>query len=50
MSAPYYYESVDMLVKLKVPAIKIGSGEITKANAAPTIRKTKPTVLVLLLP
>ncbi len=46
MSAPYYYESVDMLVKLKVPAIKIGSGEITNIEFLKYIGKTmKPIFL-----
>ena len=46
MSAPYYYKAVDMLVKLKVPAIKIGSGEITNLEFLKYIGKTmKPIFL-----
>ncbi|WP_268544153.1 N-acetylneuraminate synthase family protein [Candidatus Nitrosotenuis cloacae] len=46
MSAPYYYEAVDLLVKLNVPAIKIGSGEITNLEFLRYVGKTNKTILL----
>jgi sialic acid synthase SpsE len=46
MSAPYYYEAVDELVKLKVPAIKIGSGEITNLEFLKYVGKTMKPILL----
>jgi len=46
MSTPYYHDAVDLLVKLKVPAIKIGSGEITNLEFLQYVGKTmKPIFL-----
>ncbi len=46
MSTPYYYEAVDKLVKLKIPAIKIGSGEITNLEFLKYVGKTKKPILL----
>jgi sialic acid synthase SpsE len=46
MSAPYYYDAVDMLVKLKIPAIKIGSGEITNLEFLKYVGKTMKPILL----
>jgi len=46
MSSPYYYEAVDLLVKLRVPAIKIGSGEITNLEFLRYIGKTMRPILL----
>ncbi len=46
MSTPYYYEAVDELVKLKVPAIKIGSGEITNLEFLKYVGKTMKPILL----
>jgi sialic acid synthase SpsE len=46
MSAPYYYEAVDILVKLNVPAIKIGSGEITNLEFLKYVGKTNKPILL----
>jgi len=46
LSAPYYKEAVDMLVKLNTPIIKIGSGEITNWDLLRYIGKTKKPILL----
>jgi N-acetylneuraminate synthase len=46
LSTPYYYEAVDTLVKLKVPAIKIGSGEITNHEFLRYVGKTMKPILL----
>ncbi len=46
MSTPYYYEAVDEMVKLKVPAIKIGSGEITNLEFLKYVGKTMKPILL----
>ena len=45
-SAPYDYNAVDLLVKLGVPAIKIGSGEITNLEFLKYVAKTKKLILL----
>ena len=46
LSAPYHVEAVDELVHAKVPAIKIGSGEITNLEFLEYIAKTKKPILL----
>tara|TARA_B100000029_G_scaffold253204_1_gene250180 strand:- start:1518 stop:2594 length:1077 start_codon:yes stop_codon:yes gene_type:complete len=46
LSAPYHVEAVDELVNSKVPAIKIGSGEITNLEFLEYIAKTKKPILL----
>lgn len=46
LSTPYYCEAVDKLVKLKVPAIKIGSGEITNLEFLKYVSKTMKPILL----
>jgi len=46
MSAPYYLEAVDELVALKVPALKIGSGEITNLEFLKYVGKTMKPILL----
>ena len=45
-SAPYNYDAVDLLVKLNVPVIKIGSGEITNLEFLKYVGKTKKPILL----
>jgi len=46
MSTPYYCDAVDELVKLKVHAIKIGSGEITNIEFLKYVGKTMKPILL----
>ena len=46
MSSPYNYEAVDLLVRLNVPAIKIGSGEITNLEFLKYVGKTMKPILL----
>ncbi len=46
LSAPYHIEAVDELVKYKVPAIKIGSGEITNLEFLEYVAKTRRPILL----
>ena len=46
LSTPYYCEAVDKLVKLKVPAIKIGSGEITNLEFLKYVSETMKPILL----
>lgn len=46
MSTPYYYKAVDELMKLKVPAIKIGSGEITNLEFLKYVGRTMKPILL----
>lgn len=46
MSAPYYHDAVDLLVKLNTPAIKIGSGEITNIEFLKYVGKTMKPILL----
>lgn len=46
LSAPYYFDAVDELIKINVPAIKVGSGEITNLEFLKYIGKTKKPILL----
>ena len=46
LSAPYHTEAVDELIRCKVPAIKIGSGEITNLGFLEYIAKTGKPILL----
>ena len=46
LSTPYHFEAVDELVKLRVPAIKIGSGEITNLEFLKYVGLTKKPILL----
>jgi len=46
LSTPYFFDAVDILVKLNVPAIKIGSGEITNLDFLKYIGKTKKPIFL----
>ena len=46
MSTPYDYEAIDILDALNVPAIKIGSGDITYLDFLKYAAKTKRTILL----
>ena len=46
LSAPYHTEAVDELVRCNVPAIKIGSGEITNLEFLKYVAKTKKPILL----
>ena len=46
MSTPYYEKAVDELVKLKSPAIKIGSGEITNIEFLKYVGETQKPILL----
>ena len=46
LSAPYHKEAVDELIKINIPAIKIGSGEITNTEFLKYVaQKNKPILL-----
>ncbi len=46
MSTPYDFDAVDLLDKLDVPAIKIGSGDITYIDFLKYVAKKKRTILL----
>ena len=46
LSAPYHIEAVDELIRCKVPAIKVGSGEITNLEFLEYIAKTGKPILL----
>jgi len=46
LSAPYHVEAVDELVSSEVPAIKIGSGEITNLEFLKYVAKTRKPILL----
>lgn len=46
LSTPFDYESVDLLSKLKVPAFKLGSGEITNLPFLRYVAKKKKAVIL----
>ena len=46
LSTPYHTEAVDELIRCKVPAIKIGSGEITNLGFLECIAKTGKPILL----
>ena len=46
LSTPYHIEAVDELIRCKVPAIKIGSGEITNLEFLEHIAKTGKPILL----
>jgi len=46
LSTPYFNEAVDEIVKLKLPAIKIGSGEITNIEFLKYVGKTKKPIFL----
>lgn len=46
LSTPYHFEAVDKLVKLGVPAIKIGSGELTNLEFLKYVGRTKKPILL----
>jgi len=46
LSTPYYNESVDTLIELKSPLLKIGSGEITNLDFLRYVGKTKKPILL----
>ena len=46
LSTPYHTEAVDELIRCKVPAIKIGSGEITNLGSLEYIAKTGKPILL----
>jgi pseudaminic acid synthase len=45
-SSPYDYEAVDMLEKLKVPAHKLGAGEVDNLEFIEYVAKTKKPVII----
>ena len=46
LSTPYYNEAVDVLIELKSPILKIGSGEITNLDFLKYVGKTKKPILL----
>jgi len=46
LSTPYYLDAVKLLVKLNVPAIKIGSGEITNLEFLKYVGKTNKPIFL----
>tara|TARA_B100000470_G_scaffold221188_1_gene211002 strand:- start:644 stop:1696 length:1053 start_codon:yes stop_codon:yes gene_type:complete len=46
LSTPYHIEAVDELIRCKVPAIKVGSGEITNLEFLEYIAKTGKPILL----
>jgi len=46
LSTPYYNEAVDVLVELKSPLLKIGSGEITNIDFLDYVGRTKKPILL----
>lgn len=46
LSAPYHIEAVDKLIHCNVPAIKIGSGEITNLKFLEYVAKTRKPIIL----
>lgn len=46
LSTPYNFDAVDLLMKLEIPAIKIGSGEINNLEFLKYVAKTKKPILL----